>query len=137
MKKYERLKENIDTLRIHNERHIPVLQLCDKTEYQLIRDIISDLTELIEKIEDGTLIEFPCKVGDTVYCVYSYCEDYAEIYCGKIRCLSISQNGTKWFSVVYDNGFAPEHILDEDWGITVFLTKAEAEARLKELRGEE
>ena len=29
------------------------------------------LTELEDKIENGTLVELPCKVGDTVYCVES------------------------------------------------------------------
>lgn len=30
------------------------------------------LAELEDKIENGTLIEVPCKVGDTVYCIYHY-----------------------------------------------------------------
>ena len=88
MKKYERLKENIDTLRIHNEQHIPVLRLCDKTEYQLIRDIISDLTELIEKIENGTLIELSVVaelirdfVGDDCPCNFNDIDEWLPYVC--------------------------------------------------------
>ena len=35
-------------------------------------EILHRLAELEDKIENGTLIEVPCKVGDTVYCIYHY-----------------------------------------------------------------
>lgn len=36
-------------------------------EYTILKN---RLAELEDKIENGTLVEFPCKVGDTVYCIY-------------------------------------------------------------------
>ena len=108
-------KTRSKTIRIHNERHIPVLQLCDKTEYQLTRDIISDCTELIDKIENGTLIELPCKVGDTVYEINSCSNKVNEI---KARHL--------WDILRWKD--------DNLFGRWLFTNKAEAEQKLRELK---
>ena len=73
------------------------------------------LSELENKIEQGTLIELPCKVGDTVYQT-----DGVRIYESKVELL------------IYDCGrwaFNEKAI-----GTSVFLTREEAEKRLKELQ---
>ena len=73
------------------------------------------LAELEAKIEQGTLIELPCKVGDTVYQT-----DGVRIYESKVELL------------IYDCGrwaFNEKAI-----GTSVFLTREEAEKRLKELK---
>lgn len=59
MMKYERLKENIETLCTHNERHIPVFHITDgkKHEIYLIREIVADCREILDKIEQGTLVD--------------------------------------------------------------------------------
>lgn len=73
------------------------------------------LTDLEDKIENGTLIELPCKVGDTVYELERYlcCDgnDYWEIE---------EETFELWMLDLL--------------GKTIFLTKSEAEARLKELK---
>ena len=97
-------------------------------------EIINRLAELEDKIENGTLIELPCKVGDTVYWVCELVKNKLEILEGKIRGLTISQNSTSWFSVIYEYGLTFEHIFKDYWNKTVFLTKAKAEKKLKELR---
>ena len=83
--------------------------------------------------EQGRLIKLPCKVGDTVYVPTR--DFISEL---KIAHIAISKNNTffHWMlnAGIYPNlyGFSVDKI-----GKTVFLTKSEAEARLKELRGGE
>lgn len=77
------------------------------------RHIIERLAELEDKLEDGTLVELPCKVGDTVCIVgrkYRAGSYESFINTGKFRYSDI-----------------------EKFGDTVFLTREAAEARLKEL----
>ena len=83
--------------------------------------------------EQGRLVKLPCKVGDTVYVTTR--DFISEL---RIVHISISKNNTffHWMlnDGIYQNldGFSVDKI-----GKTVFLTKAEAEAKLKELRGGE
>ena len=51
---------------------------------------------------------------------------------GVVVGLSISPKNTVWVSVKYDDGLSFDHKI-ESWGKSLFRTKAEAEARLKEL----
>ena len=98
---------------------------------------MSELREALKRYEDaeeqGLLIRLPCKVGDTVYVpTRNFISELriTEVTCGR--------NGTylRWvlLSGIYPNlnGFAGRKIGNE-----VFLTKSEAEAKLKELRGGE
>ena len=73
------------------------------------------LSELEDKIKNGTLVELPCKIGTKIYIVGE--SDF---------CIPKYQ--------MWEDEFCLEDI--ERFGDTVFLTKAEAEAKLKELRGE-
>lgn len=75
------------------------------------------LSAIEDKIEQGTLIELPCKVGDTVYQT-----DGVRIYESKVELL------------IYDCGrwaFNEKAI-----GTSVFLTREEAEIRLLEFQGD-
>lgn len=101
------------------------------------------LTE--DKIENGTLIELPCKIGTIVYQIYKDC-----LNCSHIKetgweydcwCDLDSEESKKMFEVDGDNDcvyiigemeFIYNHI--KDFGKDIFLTKAEAEAKLKELK---
>ena len=82
------------------------------------------LQELEDKIEQGTLVELPCKIGDKAYFIYD--EAYFEFVVDGIM---KRKNG--WW--VSDN----DGCLCGFIGETIFLTKPEAEAKLKELQGEE
>ena len=95
---------------------------------------IKRLHELEDKIENGTLIELPCKVGDTVYHLSGkniteetvVKVDY-DIHNGEIDLCN---------SFIYTND-----IYDKEYnfyrfgklGKSVFLTREEAENRLKEI----
>lgn len=84
------------------------------------------LANLEDKIENGTLVELPCKMGDKVYVI---AKQGMDIYAVEETIIV-----DFWFNKI-DNRLYP---IDTD-GITlneIFITKAEAEKRLEELRGE-
>lgn len=92
------------------------------------REVLYKLWQLENQIENGTLIELPCKVGDTVYTVeYSH-------YCNHRFNWFISEH--EIVEIIIDKN----NVYLKDWyGVYVcepFLTKAEAEAELERLRGQ-
>lgn len=93
------------------------------------------LAEYEDLEEQGRLISLPCKVGDVVYVkMESYCKTHyveAEVkdFVHFISC--------GFCIVVTSKYFDKQNIPFSEFGKTVFLTKSEAEAKLKELRGVE
>ena len=92
--------------------------------------------------EQGRLIKLPCKVGDTVWdndcgrpCAYTItafsfgeCEEYI---CEPVTTKEVV------FYYANSSGSITGSFAESEIGKTVFFTKSEAEAKLKELRGEE
>ena len=95
---------------------------CDNCE------ITTSVCEKLGKYEDleeqGRLVKLPCKVGDTVYKVNKASRKVTQ---HKVREVEDEQ-------VVFENY---DYCSFNRFGKTVFLTKSEAEEKLKELRGEE
>ena len=131
--KYERL-----TMRLSNGK-IGCLQ-----EYSQ-KDLIDRLCELEDKIENGTLIELPCKVGKILYEVCEKPNDNlfvklpSEFFIVEHRVcdIKIRMIGKKPIFAIFTSNkefgvmtWAGVHI-----GSQLFLTKAEAEKKLKELKG--
>lgn len=89
---------------------------------------MADLRETLKKYEDleeqGRLVFLPCKVGDTVYKVNKASRKVTQ---HKVREIEDEQ-------VVFENY---DYRSFNCFGKTLFLTKEEAEAKLKELRGGE
>ena len=110
--------------------------ICDKQEecVDCITEEQERLAELEDKIENGTLIGLPCKYGDTVWFVYETENNEMFLDEGVIQSFSIDSCGL-WFYVIYKSGLTYWHTI-ESLGERVFLTKAEAEAKLKELQNE-
>ena len=73
------------------------------------------------KIEQGTLIELPCKVGDIFYGISAH-----EVFKYMVLAIKLVRNNKIVLCTVYDIEF----ILGKD----AFLTREEAEKRLKELQ---
>lgn len=94
---------------------------------------VKRLGELEEKIENGTLVELPCKVGDVMYEVIGdACIDEWEI---ESICFNRAYpKGVIWAERTRD--FAHWKFWIEDCGTKWFVTKAEAEKRLEEIRNE-
>ena len=87
-------------------------------------EILHRLAELEDKIENGTLVELPCKVGDNAVAIIdTLCYPNA-IYNVKLKDLAYiveDENGDVTF----------QHIT------RIFGTEAEAEKRLEEIRNEQ
>ena len=99
-----------------------------------IGDILEKLAEYEDLEEQGLLLRFPCKIGSTLYQpIHSSINEYKVIG----LCFDIHHN--KWmYEVAYETGFEwHKTVCDFNYiGKTVFLTKAEAEQKLKEMESE-
>lgn len=129
----ERLKNNIAILKQHNLTHEPVYHITDGKLYEidLINEIVEDCEEIFKDEEQGLIVRLPCKVGDNVYIPYP---SFNEIEEWQVVSFHICEN-----IVLRLRNFKNEHIaLDiKDLGKEWFFTRAEAEKKLKELKGEE
>lgn len=78
--------------------------------------------------EQGRLLKLPCKIGTEVYNI-TWWDDVQEkvvvkgkTYCRTVRKHKVTKSAFDYFDI-------------DEFGKTVFLTKSEAEEKLKELRG--
>lgn len=94
----------------NSDKEIPTL--VDNAEYWL--KVYFKLKDYEDLEEQGRLIKLPCKVGDTVYHVVQ----------GRI--VEVSN---------VDLFFLLLSVAENRFNNSVFLTKSEAESKLKELRG--
>lgn len=105
---------------------------CDN--YDRFLETYNRLAELENKIENGTLIELPCKIGDTVYFVNRY-RPTPRIEKFSVSYLEVTAYEQPVVVVCYNNDCTRKHARysfqfpDKD----VFFTEAEAETRLREL----
>lgn len=109
-----------------------------KANYNKILTKLGDYEDLEEQ---SRLIKLPCKVGDTVYCIftrYTRCtfgnEEFDEYSCQgcEYECDSKKENYVQDMKA-YSLDWIVTNL--KNIGKTAFLTKSEAEAKLKELRG--
>nr|DAI50900.1 MAG TPA: hypothetical protein [Caudoviricetes sp.]DAM82854.1 MAG TPA: hypothetical protein [Caudoviricetes sp.] len=85
--------------------------------------------------EHGRLIKLPCKVGDTVYAI-GFNNNKPIIYESVVLSILITEKEIA-FNVKVDEFGINSKLKQSMFDKTVFLTKSEAEAKLKELRGGE
>ena len=105
---------------------------CDS--YDRFMETYNRLVELEDKIENGTLIDTKVKVGQSVYRRGFFKGEIDEYIVSNI----ILENGQLKIHLKHDLDEHKTYYLEtvlsiEEIGKTIFLTKAEAEARLKEL----
>nr|DAW35870.1 MAG TPA: hypothetical protein [Caudoviricetes sp.] len=105
MSEYKRLTEKVFT---HDDGSSEYD--CDAS----VRATNNRLGQLEDKIEEGKLVELPCKVGDTVYQT-----DGIRVYESVVKNIIFDTSG-----VAFDKSAI---------GKDIFLTREAAEARLKEL----
>ena len=90
----------------------------------------TQLFEISQKMEQGILIELPCKVGDTVYRVVprcsdiNSCNDFDQHICGRPYCNAYIRKEKFDINILYRIG--------KDY----FIPKEEAEIALAQLKGE-
>lgn len=85
--------------------------------------------------EQGRLVILPCKVGDTVYAI-GFNNNKPIIYESVVLSILIIEKEIV-FNVKVDEFGINSQLKQSMFDRTVFLTKSEAEAKLKELRGGE
>lgn len=109
---YERLfgKERLETTPLISSR------IKEYWEHRQVAEYLKKFKEYQQLEEQGRLVKLPCKVGDTVYHVVQ----------GRI--VEVSN---------VDLFFLLLSVVENRFNNSVFLTKSEAEAKLKELRGRE
>ena len=99
---------------------------CREPEPCKILQIIHRLAELEDKIENGALVEPPCKVGDTIYEVFKNHKP-PFIQQTKVEKIIITEKGLKLKlarNSVYETSIT-------SLGKTLFLTEAEALKNIK------
>ena len=120
-----------------NNKHIADLENDD---LQQLAEWLEELKEYQQLEEQGRLIKLPCKIGDELYYANSYYDAVVSVrlneviirfmginaYSYQYNCCSFDECGDVYIEYEFDNN---------DFGKTVFLTKSEAESKLKELRG--
>lgn len=95
--------------------------------------------DTLEKLEEGKLVELPCKVGDTVYYLGGHYERHKtkvyvnEVIKGIVDHITIGQKGVPQIDVCDDKNAWTTFDCVDDFGKTVFLTREEAEKKLEEL----
>lgn len=90
---------------------------------EYIEKLQKQVKEYQDKMEQGLMIELPCKVGDTVYLVINRILECTKVW-------QVKYNEFGFFVSV--TCFYP---CDFELGEFVFLTREEAEAKLLELKG--
>ena len=108
------------------------------TEFASDNEVLERLAELEDKIENKTLIELPCKVGTTLYFIYN------RPLADKPNLIPRIHETSNWYFDIDEKGIAistrsPYGYNGEYFyylGEMVFLTKAEAEKKLKEQQNE-
>lgn len=102
-----------------------------ETDYQKILEAVKSigtldrLKEICEAEKDGRLVVLPCKVGTRVWVIGQNCDLCRDMYAEE-PCLFGSCEYKEVFESVFGYGMI------DNFGKTVFLTRAEAEAALKE-----
>ena len=100
-------------------------------------NVLNRLAEYEDLEEQGLLLRLPCAVGSTVYVIssrYTKCSKYKEIWNDCYGCEDECDSHEEYYIHI-------NHSVSDEWivrnmnyfGKTVFLTKEEAEQKLKEM----
>lgn len=104
------------------------------TSIELAIQALEKLKEYQQLEEQGKLVKLPCKVGDAVYAIGF--NNKPIIYESVVLRILITKKEIV-FNVKVDEFEINSQLKQSMFGKTVFLTRKEAEAKLKELRGGE
>lgn len=108
---------------------------CQPSEARKILNLATKLKEYEDLEEQGKLIKFPCKVGDKIFLDFAGFGKDIDKFTVKGFHLDCFEDGETTLFCDYesnDRTFSGQIDVME-FGKTVFLTKSEAEAKLKEL----
>ena len=108
-------------------------------EHKQVSEYLRKLKDYEDLEEQGRLVKLPCKVGDKIFLDFAGFGKDIDKFTVKDFHLDCFEDGeTILFCDYESNDKTLSGQIDvTEFGKTVFLTKAEAEAKLKELRGGE
>lgn len=98
-----------------------------------LQALINKLAAYENADEQGLLLWLLCKVGDTVYAFLSTCNYFTECQINKIELKPTLYGNTCYFLEPIGHRGCLYRCFEDDFGKTVFLTKEEADAKLKEM----
>lgn len=106
-------------------------------DYSILFDLAYELEETRTKLENGTLVELPCRIGQLIYFIARCCDGCKYFNCNYINAwCSLSANEITSecgnHLVIREKKFT--FSMRDQIGKTIFLTREEAEKRLEELR---
>ena len=103
-----------------------------------IRKALRKLAEYEDLEEQGLLLRLPCKVGDTVYRINKGAkEPIIKMRILQVHIKQLHKNRTIIrIDTINDEDMGEGCYLTDDFGKNVFLTKAEAEQKLKEMESD-
>lgn len=136
----EHTKEKAREHRYHAdffESDNPMNTVCIKSaeDCEQLAEWLEKSKEYQQLEEQGRLLKLPCKVGDTVYAI-GFNNNKPIIYESVVLSILITEKEIA-FNVKVDEFEINSQLKQSMFDKTVFLTKSEAEAKLKELRGRE
>ena len=110
---------------------------CGENSYTYKGLLLEALGKYEDADEQGLLLRLPCAVGSTVYVIrsrYTKCSKYKEIWNDCYGCEDECDSHEEYYIHI-------NHSVSDEWivinmnyfGKTVFLTKEEAEQKLKEM----
>lgn len=108
-----------------SKEHLSILCNTFSSEHR-IKAILNKLGEYEDAERQGLLLRLPCRVGTIAYVLS---DRIIKVIITRYDCF---KDGSMWFCFNHGCGKSIA-----EFGKTVFLTKSEAEAKLKELRGGE
>lgn len=109
---------------------------CQPSEAKKILNLATKLKEYEDLEEQGRLIKLPCNRGDKIYFIKSaFSMAHFPIEARITSICGVDCDNDVMYSSITEYNKIDRRFKSSDIGKTVFLTKAEAEAKLKELRG--
>jgi hypothetical protein len=123
-----------DKTKIFIRESITIMSVTKDELRRLYNEIFDRLQEYEVAEETGQIIVPPCKVGDKVFYVHEICDEngdeYLDISVGEVVSFSMQKEGL-WAYCRYEDGLTYWHLVADDFGKTVFLTKEEALSKLQ------
>lgn len=111
---------------------------CGENSYDYKNLLIERLGKYEDLEEHGRLIKLPCNRGDKIYFIKSaFSMAHFPIEAKITRICGVDCDNDVMYSSITEYNKIDRRFKSSDIGKTVFLTKSEAEAKLKELRGGE
>lgn len=101
----------------------------------IVEDMVKKLADYENLEEQGKLIKLPCNRGDKIYFIKSaFSMAHFPIEAKITRICGVDCDNDVMYSSITEYNKIDRRFKSSDIGKTVFLTKSEAEAKLKKLR---